>query len=261
MLVIADFGGARILAATPAKALNKEFTEFKLTGFTLGLAGAPNGQIAFSEPGAMPEAFGLIAPPNPPQFTEAPAMDPTGVAFGSDGAFWIAEAFGTPGAGTLTRLTTDNKATVLSGFANNERPRQIAAGPGNTLWVTLPALGEEPDLVARVSGVEPPGSNGGAPETRIAKGPKGKVKTKGKKAKVSFRFSSPDAGASFECRIARKRKGAKAPAFAACKSPQAYRLKPGHYRFEVRAVLKGVADDSPASRSFKVVHVPRHRHR
>jgi hypothetical protein len=51
------------------------------------------------------------------------------------------------------------------------------------------------------------------------------------------------------------------PGFAACKSPKAYRLKPGKYRFEVRAVLKGVADSSPASRSFKVVHVPRHRHR
>ncbi|HVY96964.1 MAG TPA: hypothetical protein VHA54_08405 [Solirubrobacterales bacterium] len=131
--------------------------------------------------------------------------------------------------------------------------------------------------VARVSGVEPPpappappssgpgpihtGPGPVLPETKIL----GKtVATAGHKARVTFRFSSPQAGSSFECRVVRlaqkkpKQKGkakasrAGAPPFRACSSPRAYRLGPGRYRFEVRAVLGGVADPSPASRSFRV---------
>jgi hypothetical protein len=98
------------------------------------------------------------------------------------------------------------------------------------------------------------------PETTIDKGPKGKVITHGKRAKVKFRFSSSEPGTSFECRLVRLprkgRKAPKAPPFKGCSSPQKYKLKPRRYRFEVRAVLAGIgADATPAKRSFKVVRV------
>jgi streptogramin lyase len=230
---------------------------------TQGVAGSPSGQIAFSDPLANPEAVGLITPPNPAQITEVPG-DPFGVAFGSDGAFWIAETAGH----SLTRLTPDNQTTKLTGFDEKLGPRQIAAGPGNTLWVTNEDFNnfEIPEKVARVSGVEAPAVPiaGSAPETRIVKGPKKRVKTKRKRAKVRFTFRSPDAAAKFECALQKlkKRKGKKGkaapkPRFKPCKSPKKYSLKPGKYRFSVRAVLNGVADPTPAKRTFRIVRVSR----
>jgi streptogramin lyase len=266
MLVVADFGAqGRLLEATPAKAANKELTEIKLKGSTQGVAGAPNGQVAFSVPGASTEAFGFLTPFTEPKYIDAPTTDPFGVAFGPDGAFWIAQAFGTGSLapGTLSRLDVNGNVTKLTGFANTAEPRQIASGPGGTLWVTLPS-NESDDKVARVTGVEKPRVEEeeiAAPETRIDKRPRPTVRTRGKRAAVRLGFSSPNAGASFECRLVRVAKGARTPPFAACSSPRAYRLLPGRYRFEVRATLKGAVDKSPATAAFRVVRVVRHRHR
>ncbi|HWO47671.1 MAG TPA: hypothetical protein VNM41_06370, partial [Solirubrobacterales bacterium] len=95
-----------------------------------------------------------------------------------------------------------------------------------------------------------------APETKIGKGPKGVVKTKKKKAKVKFRFSSPTAGVTFQCALTKlKGKKTKAAPFKGCRSPKAYKLRPGRYRFEVRALSGGVADKTPAARKFKVVRI------
>ena len=83
--------------------------------------------------------------------------------------------------------------------------------------------------------------------------------TKGKKAPVTFRFSSTTAGATFECALVRKpaKKGRKAPKpkFAACASPKKLKLKPGKYTFSVRAVSAGLTDPTAATSSFRVVHV------
>jgi hypothetical protein len=167
-------------------------------------------------------------------------------------------------------MTATGAVTGLPGFAKSSAPRQIAAGPNNTLWVTL----EMTKKVGRVSGLEPPVGpplppppSPKAPETKIDKGPKPKVTVKGKKkAKVTFRFSSPDAGATFECRMAqvatkKKKPPKKLISFSACKSPKSYKLKPGSYRFEVRAVVPGAADPTPAKRSFKVVRAAKKKRR
>ncbi|HEX5608815.1 MAG TPA: hypothetical protein VFX45_01845 [Solirubrobacterales bacterium] len=254
LLVVADFAGSRVVTSTT----DGNIDEHKVGGGVQGVAGNPNGQYAFSQPTAEPREFGLFAPGAAPIITQIPGKDPFGVALGSDGAYWAPE-FNSDG---LLRMTATGAVTGLPGFAKNSAPRQITAGPNNTLWVTL----EMTKKVGRVSGLEPPVTNPPppppppkAPETKIDKGPKGKVKIKGKKAKVTFRFSSPDANASFECRVTRATKGkAKASRvipFAGCKSPKPYSLKPGTYRFEVRAVLSGVTDLSPATRSFKVIRV------
>ena len=52
-------------------------------GNSQGVAGGPNGQIAFSQQGKTPEQIGLINPPNPAQSFERDG-DPFGVALGSD---------------------------------------------------------------------------------------------------------------------------------------------------------------------------------
>lgn len=259
LLVIADFS-SRVLTATTAEP--PVTVSYKLNGGSQGVAGDPDGQIAFSQQTVQPTEFGLLAPPGPPQLTLSAGTDPFGVAFGSDKAFWIAQF----AKDTVTRLTTANAASTLTpGFATGSGPRQIASGPGNTLWVTL----DNTDKIGRVSGLEPPVvepivTPAPPPETKITKGPKGKVTTHRKLTTVKFRFSSTSAGASFQCRLlglgGKKAKASKATPFRTCVSPKAYHLKPGRYRFEVRAVLAGLVDPTPAKRSFRVVRVPSHRH-
>jgi CSLREA domain-containing protein len=82
---------------------------------------------------------------------------------------------------------------------------------------------------------------GGPPETKITK-----VKRKSKKHKAIFRFTSSEAGSTFECRIDKKR-------FRPCKSPRRYKLKPGKkHKFRVRATNSiGEVDATPAKAKVK----------
>jgi hypothetical protein len=137
---------------------------------------------------------------------------------------------------------------------------KLAAGPDGNIWVTLGGGGD--DLTPVAPGEPPPGTPTPqpiVPTTQIDKGPEGDVKTAARRARVKFRFSSPDAGAGFECRldlvVRRKAVASKAVSFASCASPQVYRLEAGRYRFEVRAKLGPSFDPSPPARSFRVVRV------
>ncbi len=66
------------------------------------------------------------------------------------------------------------------------------------------------------------------------------------KRKVSFAFSSDVKGAHFQCFYAK--------GWAKCRSPHTFRrLKPGRYRFRVRAIVNGVKDPTPASWAFRVL--------
>ena len=81
------------------------------------------------------------------------------------------------------------------------------------------------------------------PETTITKKPPPKVQG----PTATIKFSSAAAGSSFECKLDGK-------PFKACRSPYtAKSLKPGKHKIQVRAVVAGVADPSPATVSFKVV--------
>lgn len=82
-----------------------------------------------------------------------------------------------------------------------------------------------------------------APQTRIKKGPKGKVSTRS----ATFRFTSTVTGSTFQCKLDRK-------PFKACKSPKTYRgLADGKHTFRVRAVGPGgLIDPTPAKRTFRV---------
>lgn len=236
----------------------------KVSGQAQGVAGGPSSQYAFTQPVNSPKEIGLLSPVAAPWILPAEGTDPFGIALGADGAYWSPE-FITDG---LMRLTTTGQLSFLPGFVKESGPRQIAAGPGNTLWVTL----ETTDKVGRVSGVEaeppplPPPPLPIAkvrPRTRITGGPKGRVTTRGKVKRLRFRFRSPDAGARFQCRLKqvprkKARKGFRSPKFRGCKSPRVYLLKPGRYRFEVRALINGgLRDRTPAKRNFRVVRIPK----
>jgi len=82
-------------------------------------------------------------------------------------------------------------------------------------------------------------------DTKITKGPKGRVK--GSRAK--FKFRSEPAGAKFECKLDRRK-------FKPCASPKTYRgLAAGKHTFSVRAITaSGAVDSSPAKRSFTLEH-------
>lgn len=164
LLWVVDFTGT-ITAITPDGATQKHHS---VGGGPQEVAGSPSGRILYTNPGATPHALGRLVPGGLPQTAELPSSDPFGVAYGPDGAWWIAQF----ASGTLARVTVDGAVTTIGGLPATNDPREIAAGPGNTLWVSL----EASKKVARVTGVEPPpapqepappatGGPGAAPDT------------------------------------------------------------------------------------------------
>jgi hypothetical protein len=260
LLWIAD--GPDIVSTTTAAPTT--LTKYSVGGGTQDVAAGPNTQVGYANPVSSPQTVGLITPGGTPQPFTLQNTDPFGIAFGQDGAYWVARSQGND----LLRMTTDGQITFLGGFApsGGVGPRKITTGPGNTLWVTL----DTPEKVARVAGVEPPATDPGTgdpgtgdpgtgdpgtgaptpPETVLGKTPKKKVKTSKRKVRVAFGFSSPTAGATFQCALTKKGKGARPKA---CASPARFKVKPGRYLFEVTASAGGLADGTPATRSLKVV--------
>jgi streptogramin lyase len=253
-LWVADFGGAAVVSVTTAGAA----TPYPVSGGPQAIAAGPAGQIAYSDPNANPQEIGRVVAGGTPLKTQTPMMDPFGVALGEDRAYWIANF----ASNDLGRLTTTGAFSTLTGFSAAAGPRRIAAGPpgSGTLWVTLDLA----EKVARITGVDapsppPPPPDDDPPEVSIDKQPDKSVEAKGKRAKVKFKFSSPTADATFECKLKKKKKkknGGKsaqpaAAKFEVCESPQKYKLKPGKYTFSVRA-LSGDLTGEAESAKFKV---------
>ena len=71
---------------------------------------------------------------------------------------------------------------------------------------------------------------------------------KSSSTKAKFKFSSTEAGSTFQCKLDRK-------PFKSCRSPKKYSgLKPGKHVFKVRAIdAAGNTDSSPAVKKFKVL--------
>ncbi len=86
-----------------------------------------------------------------------------------------------------------------------------------------------------------------APNTKLRRSPKQRVRTAKRRTKVTFRFSSTERGSHFECKLDRQR-------FKRCHSPKNYRVKAGRHVFRVRAIdAAGNRDATPAKRVFRVV--------
>ncbi len=142
-----------------------EFTPHVVGGQPQFVGAGPGGQVVYGNPNNDPQQIGRLLPGGLPQTIDRPnGSDPFGVAFGADGAYWIAEFAGN----RLARLTTDGQLTTLGGLpvVPGQGPRQLTAAPGNTLWVTLDKPGD-PALtkIARITGVDPPPAptQGGTP--------------------------------------------------------------------------------------------------
>ena len=89
-----------------------------------------------------------------------------------------------------------------------------------------------------------------APDARIDKAPKKRIKTRKQLAKVKISFSADDPAARFECKLDKGK-------YSPCSSPKSYRIRAtGHLRkhaFSVRAIdAAGNIDPTPAIRTFRV---------
>jgi len=85
-----------------------------------------------------------------------------------------------------------------------------------------------------------------APDTTITKGPKRKVKTKKKRKKATFEFTSNEPASTFECSL-------DDGPFEPCTSPEVVKVKRGKHTFDVGAKdAAGNADPTPATQSWKV---------
>jgi subtilisin-like proprotein convertase family protein len=84
-----------------------------------------------------------------------------------------------------------------------------------------------------------------APETTIEKAPRGRTT----RATARLRFSSNEAGSSFECKLDKRK-------WKPCSPPRKLkRLRAGKHRFAVRAIdAAGNVDPSPAKRRWRVVN-------
>ena len=228
-LWVADFGGNQIVQVDTMG----NGSTFPVGTGPQGIAANTDGQVAFSLPADNPQAIGRALPVVK---TPVPLADPFGVTVAPDRSWWVAQF----AADNLARVTRKGVLTTPVAFPANSGPRQLAAGPGGTLWVTL----DTSDRVAKVAGVEAP------PQTLITKRPPAKVKTSQRKARLTYRFVSQPPGAAFQCRIWRA--GGEQAAWQSCASPTSYRRPPGRYLFRVRAITS-IPDPTPSANSVRII--------
>ena len=139
-----------------------------------------------------------------------------------------------PDGSSLTRSIAPGCPTMLEGTDDTN---------DSTTDFGFAAPTPRPNSVAPTE-IECPGGDLNPPNTKIRKGPKGKVE----QTTVRFRFRSDEPSSTFECRLDRKE-------FRPCESPKELRrLGDGGHRFRVRATdASGNTDPTPAKRRFKVV--------
>jgi hypothetical protein len=156
--------------------------------------------------------------------------------------------------------------TVADGSGNWKLAYAAAVPIGTIVAATQTnANGGTSELATATSGADPSGgggsggggNNGGGnggnngnpkdktpPDTKIVKGPPKKTH----KRTVKFKFTSTEAGSTFQCRLDKK-------PFKQCASPKKYKkLKPGKHVFKVRAIdMAGNVDPTPAKRKFTIL--------
>lgn len=126
------------------------------------------------------------------------------------------------------------RAVAMQTFKGLYGPLSIAAYNSTVSGAELAEARTE--LATAITGTEPPVDQ---LDTEITKGPKTRVK------KARFRFNSSSPEATFECRINNR-------AWYACKDPNKIRAASGRHLFQVRAVVDGVRDESPAKSKFRI---------
>jgi subtilisin family serine protease len=156
----------------------------------------------------------------------------------------------TPGGGYAFRSGTSFAAPIVAGAAALYR----AVNPSATAAQTRNALRARVDRLESLDGVvETDGRlnlnrtlDSTAPDSTITKAPKNKLKTKKKKKKVTYEFTSSEANSTLACNVDDK-------GFAPCSSPFKKKFKRGKHSFQVLATDgAGNADVTPDTDTFKV---------
>jgi CSLREA domain-containing protein len=161
----------------------------------------------------------------------------------ADGSGNWKATFPTVPAGTLVTATQTNENAATSELATPVAAASESSGGGG---------GGGGGGGSNGGGGSSGGNNGGGggaadtipPDTKITKGPPKKTH----KTTAKFKFTSTEAGSTFQCKLDGK-------PFKPCASPKTYKkLKPGKHVFKVRAIDKaGNVDQSPAKRKFTVL--------
>jgi len=164
----------------------------------------------------------------PPPFIEVPVVRYS--ATGSSMDLW------TPVLGPFEARapTEDGKANVELMVNATIEPDADKDGWGDETQDKCAGQADATNACAVPIPIEP------VPDTKIKK-------VKIENAKATFRFSSPEKLAKFQCKLDKKR-------WKSCKSPKTYRgLKEGRHTFRVKAIgPTAVPDPTPAKRSFKI---------
>jgi hypothetical protein len=152
--------------------------------------------------------------------------------------------------GTFSRPLLSARPTAVG--ENRFQHRLGAQAPGTYHWIVqrFDNLAEPDGIVTSqvrsFTVAEPPA--GTVPNTLLTHHPGRRTHRR----KVRFRFRSDAPGSGFQCFYT--------GGWTRCDSPEVFRrLKPGRYRFKVRAVLSGKPDPTPAKWLFKIVR--RHNRR
>lgn len=217
----------------------------------------------FADPQCFGEIRSLTIEPLPPPEQTAPA-DAATIPFGGKAVFSIQDVPSYRRAGTRIFLEFSKNGvprpngrladrflaephSVGGGVYEYRLTDSIAEWPGTYYWIVERFDCFAPDDCyvtndeIRSFTVEPPVGTP-APETIITRHPARRTR----KRRVRFAFVSNLPNASFQCHYT--------GGWSRCESPQRFRhLKPGRYRFKVRAVANGKRDTTAATWLFRVL--------
>jgi streptogramin lyase len=244
----ASSGGRLWVVNRSGKAIISVSTDFStitshpVTAGPQEVAGGPNGQVAYTDPGQNPHEVGRLTQGAAALKSLAPNTDAFGITYAkSDGAYWFAEFIGDK----VGRLTPDGKVTHVGPFSKDSRPRWITAGPNNTLWVAL----EGNNKIGRVTGVTPPAAQPGGKPAGDRTAP-AVSRLSARRTKVRFRLSEK-AGV----RITIKRRGRRAKVIRrrakAGRNAIAFR-RLGRGRYRVSVIAKDTAGNKSRARSVRL---------
>lgn len=198
-MYLADFGNQAVQAFSTANP-NAPQT------IALGVAPqeiepGPAGQLAVSLPNS---DIARVTNEGGVQKTTDAATDPFGIAFGNDGAYWIALFT----AQAVARLAPDGGYTKPITLPAGTGPRYIAAGANDTLWVT----GETSNKIHRITGVSapPPPDPDPQPPADTTAPEQSLLKVSVRKRQLSLTLSEPAAlSVRYEVKRVGRRSGTK----------------------------------------------------
>lgn len=242
-------GGQNLVGGHFVRTFEASGAEIKANPFGGDVAGGENqSTILIATPAAEAEfkitADGALSP--------AGQLDPAGGAVcweSLDCVSWGSFSGSLPAAGPPAGAIPDGMAlrrTIAPGCPTLLEPNDDRNNSALDFAAVFPA--PRPNSVApsehacSSTGQNPEGR--GAPQTRLRRKPPKKTHDR----TPTFRFSSSEAGSTFQCKLDGKK-------FKACRSPfTAKRLPLGRHTFRVRARDEsGKLDPSPASYAFKVI--------